>query len=249
MKMYRHAGAILTGIPLLRFRPRQRIKHLKLPFLHPRVDRTISMRRGPSASPPRFRSKSEPRAGPDLSSANAFRYDRAASLCSLSLRQLKTALMCSNCAECFSRPFLRRQFHRLAIGRFALPPDGRQLTGLEIGMILQKPQRVTTRNGACWPVSPERTIRPPPARSKSRFMSSMPTAPASSNTINCRSVRAGLSTTGFAGSWPRIPPHAELPWPMRWAHRRAARSRPPCRRRPARAAPWFCPCPPDRAGR
>ena len=35
---------------------------------------------------------------------------------------------------------------------------------------------------ACWPVSPDNTMRASRARAKSRFMSSIPTAPASSST-------------------------------------------------------------------
>ena len=48
---------------------------------------------------------------------------------------------------------------------------------------------------ACCPVSPDKMMRASRAQSNSRFMSSIPTAPASSNTINCRSDRTGLDSS------------------------------------------------------
>ena len=48
--------------------------------------------------------------------------------------------------EGFHGAFLCRQFHGLAIGSLALPPDGRQLAGLEVGMPFQNPHRIATRN-------------------------------------------------------------------------------------------------------
>src|SRR5439155_985395 len=47
---------------------------------------------------------------------------------------------------------------------------------------------------ACWPVSPERTRRASRARSNSRFMSSIPTAPASSSTTSRRSDSSGFDS-------------------------------------------------------
>ena len=53
--------------------------------------------------------------------------------------------------ERFHGAFLRRQFHGLAILGLVLPPDGRQLAGLEIGMLFQNPQRIPTRNRGVLP--------------------------------------------------------------------------------------------------
>ena len=95
--------------------------------------------------------------------------------------------------ERFRGAFLRGQFHGLAIFGFALPPDGRQLAGLEIGMLFQNPQRIATRNRSVLAgIAGQNNARIACGRSNSRFMSSIPTAPASSNTINCRSVRTGF---------------------------------------------------------
>ncbi len=53
--------------------------------------------------------------------------------------------------EGFHGAFLRRQFHGLAIRCLALPPDGRQLAGFEIGMPFQNPQCIATRNRSVLP--------------------------------------------------------------------------------------------------
>ena len=53
--------------------------------------------------------------------------------------------------ERFHGAFLRGQFHGFAIIRFALPPDGRQLAGPEIGMPFQNSQRITARNRSVLP--------------------------------------------------------------------------------------------------
>ena len=71
-------------------------------------------------------------------------------------------------------------------------------------------------------------------------MSSMPTAPASSSTTNCRSSSSVSSAANFAVSSPRILLCAEHPSPLPSARRTAVQRGLPCRRRPTRATPWFC---------
>jgi hypothetical protein len=76
--MNRHAGTVLPRIPLLRFRPRQRIKNLKFLFLTGQPTGRFSTPCGLSPSPPQFPPKSARPAARIYFGSNAFKYDFAA---------------------------------------------------------------------------------------------------------------------------------------------------------------------------
>jgi hypothetical protein len=141
--------------------------------------------------------------------------------------------------ERFHGAFLRGQFHGLAILGFALPPDGVNWPDLK---------------SECRPKSAAHRHAPPKRAGRCR------------RTAQCgifRQVKQPLhvvhphrpgfiqhhqltfgqpvsSAAGFAASSPRIPLCAKHPLPPPSARRTAVQSSPLCRRRPARATPWFC---------
>ena len=225
MKPHRHAGPILPCIPFLRFRPRQRIKHLKLLFFARQPTRRFQ--RGTNFLRHRFdfipRRRDQQRGlvlRPTPSNTTC-----AAGSCSLSSGNSDQLPHAFQLGECFRRLFLRRQFHRLAILGLSLPPDAGQLTGLKIGMFAPKSaahrheQRM--RAGRCRPKAqcghhaPDQTAASCRQCPPLRLHPKQPTGG--------RTIPASIAAD-FATSPPRILPCAEHPLPPPSARRTTVQS-------------------------
>ena len=169
---------------------------LEIPFPHRPADRTFSMRPGLFPSPLQFHSTSARPAAriyfpPMLSNTTSPPSREVGRRARFSHRSHAFQLR-----ERFHGAFLRRQFHGLAIFGLALPPDGRQLAGLEIGMPFQNPQRIATRNRSVLAgVAGQNDSRI--ARANQTAASCRPSPPPRLHPARptCRSDRAGLDSS------------------------------------------------------